>query len=70
MWGDYYVGGFINDKIISGILWYHMHLEEYRTLHAFDIWRVESYLNWCICALVDFVDGYKNLNQTLIVYII
>jgi len=33
---DYYVGEFINGKIILGIQWYHMHLEESRTLHAFE----------------------------------
>ena len=54
---DYYVDGFINGKIISWILWYHMHLEESRTLHAFINWWVESLLehvNWCICELVNF----------------
>jgi len=30
--------GFINGKIISGIFWYHMHLEESRILHAFNNW--------------------------------
>jgi len=35
--GVYYVGGFINSKIISGILMApHASKEEYRTLHAFE----------------------------------
>jgi len=34
MRGDYYIGEFINGKIISRIIWYHMHLEESRTLHT------------------------------------
>jgi len=32
MRGGYYVGGFINDKII--LAWYHMYLEESRALHT------------------------------------
>jgi len=44
MCGVYYVGRFINGKIISEILWYHMRLKESRTLHAFCNWWVESYL--------------------------
>jgi len=36
MRGDYYIGGFINGKIISGIQWCHMHLDESTTLHAFE----------------------------------
>jgi len=29
----------------SELTWYHMHLEESRTLHAFIIWRVVSWMN-------------------------
>jgi len=36
--GVYYVGGFINGKIISGIIWCHIHLDESETLHAFIDW--------------------------------
>jgi len=36
MRGDYYDCGFINGKIISEVQWYHMHLEESRTLHVFE----------------------------------
>jgi len=29
-----------------------------------------DYVNWCRCALVDFVDGCEYFNQALIAYII
>jgi len=56
MRGDYYVGGFINGKIISGILWYHMHLKEFRALHTllFGSRVILDHVNWCILALVKF----------------
>jgi len=55
--GDvYYVDGFINGKIIFGILMIpHASREEYRTLHAFDIlWNcvILDYVIWWLCALV------------------
>ena len=58
--GDvYYVGGFINGKIIFGILMVpHASTEEYRTLHAFDIlWNcvILDYVIWWLCALVKCV---------------